>query len=39
MPVMMNQAITTNIAIANGLRFLPATEFLLFLAMDYEALR
>ena len=39
MPVIMNQAITTNIAIANGLRFLTVTELLLFPTMGIKAFR
>jgi hypothetical protein len=35
----MNQAMTTSIAIANGLRFLTVTELLLFPAMGIKALR
>jgi hypothetical protein len=35
----MNQAITTNVAIANGLRFLTVTDLLLFPAMGIKAFR
>ena len=38
-PVIMNQAITTSIASANGLRVLTVTELLLFPAMGIKAFR